>query len=54
MTRFGFDWQWDYEHGTWCIYPHVEEDEKRSADDFLSALNKKLKIIQSKEKGLYR
>lgn len=42
MTRFGFDWQWDYEHGTWRIYPHVEEDEKRSADDFLGALNKEL------------
>lgn len=54
MTRYGYDWAWDYEHGTWCVYPHVEEDEKRSADDFLGALNKKLKVIQSKEKGLYR
>lgn len=42
MTRYGYDWQWDHEHGTWCIYPHVEEDEKRSADDFLAALNKEL------------
>lgn len=46
---------YDEETETWSlVHPRIIEAEKRSADDFLSALNKKLKIIQSKEKGLYR
>lgn len=46
---------YDEETETWSlVHPRIVEEQKRSADDFLAALNKKLKIIQSKEKGLYR